>query len=302
MDFERFKEWALEDVSSRLPKDYEDAELYYEEVKKYGGNYTGLFLRKPGSTVSPTVNMEQFYGFYLNGAEKEELGCVMADMLQYHVIENDLDMDWINDYEKARGHFFLCLSNAEDNPGYLEGVPHLIKSDLALTCHIMSEIPGEGYIGTVVNDSLLEEYGISEDELFEEAFRSSASLMPVKAEFAKELFGDDEEREKDDPFYKMLIISNEKHYRGAAALFYPGVLEKAALDLGGSFYVLPSSVHEVLAIPADPVLDVSDLRELVVEANLMHVPKEEQLSDNVYYYDVSSGEFMRTEPEKERVH
>ena len=85
-------------------------------------------------------------------------------------------------------------------------------------------------------------------------------------------------------------------------MFYPGVLEKAALDLGGSFYVLPSSVHEVLAIPADPVLDVSDLRELVVEANLMHVPKEEQLSDNVYYYDVSSGEFMRTEPEKERVH
>ena len=38
MDFERFKEWALEDISSRLPKDYDDAELYYEEVKKYGGN------------------------------------------------------------------------------------------------------------------------------------------------------------------------------------------------------------------------------------------------------------------------
>jgi hypothetical protein len=302
MDFERFKEWAIEDISSRLPEDYNDAELYYQEVKKYGGCYTGLFLRKPGSIVSPTVNMEQFYGFYLNGAAKEELGSVMANMLQYHVMENDLDMDWVSEYEKAREHLFVCLSNAEANPAFLEGVPYMKNADLALTCHILSEIPGEGYVGTVVNDSLLEEYGIDRDELFSESLKNSALIMPEKVEFAKDLLGDIDGREREDPFYKMLIITNEKHYRGSAVLFYPGVMEKAAMMLEGSYYIIPSSVHEVLAIPADPVLDVSDLRELVVEANLMHVPKEEKLSDNVYYYDVSTGEFMLTEPEGERIH
>lgn len=302
MDFERFKEWAIEDISSRLPEDFEDAELYYEEVRKYGGSYTGLFLRKPGSAISPTVNMEQFYGFYLNGAEKEELSCVMADMLQYHVNENDIDMDWISEYDKAREHFFICLSNAENNSGYLEEVPHILKADLALTCHIMSEIPGEGYVGTVVNDSLIKEYGISKEKLFEDAFENSTVLMPLKLEFAREMFGDDREREEKDPFYKMLIISNERHFRGAAALFYPGVLEKVAIEMGGSYYILPSSVHELLAIPADPDLRVSDLQELVMEANLMHVPDEERLSDNVYYYDVNTGKFIKTESEKECFH
>ena len=33
MDFEKFKSWALEDVSSRLPEEYDGAELYFEEIK-----------------------------------------------------------------------------------------------------------------------------------------------------------------------------------------------------------------------------------------------------------------------------
>ena len=61
--------------------------------------------------------------------------------------------------------------------------------------------------------------------------------------------------------------------------------------------MLPSSVHEVLAIPADPSLKVTDLQQLVMEANLLHVPMDERLSDNVYYYDVCTGEFMKAEPE-----
>ena len=296
MDFERFKEWAIGDISSRLPSEFKDAELYFEEVKKYGGNYTGLFLKKPGSSVSPTVNMEQFYGFYLNGAEKEKLGRIMAEMLQYHVNENDLDMEWISEYDKAKDHFFICLSNAEGNPGYLEGVPHIIKTDLAITCHILSEIPGEGYIGTVVNDALLKDYGISEEKLFEDAFRSSADLMPLKMEFARDIYSEDGEIDEDDAFYNMLVISNEKHFRGSAALFYPGTMEKAAMVLGGSYYILPSSVHEVLAIPAESDIRVSDLQMLVMEANLMHVKIEERLSDSVYYYDANTGELIRTEP------
>lgn len=297
MDFEKFKEWAVEDITSRLPEGYEDAELRFEEVKKFGGNYTGLSLRKPGSDISPTVNMEQFYGFYLNGVEMEQLGCVMADMLQYHVDQNDIDMEWIADYETAREHFFLCLSNAENNPGYLNEAPHELKADLALTCHIMSEIPGEGYVGTLVNGSLMEEYSVDEDKLFKDAFENSMKIMPVRTEFARDVCGGESSRDKDDPFYSMMIISNERHFRGAAALFYPGVMETVALKLGGSFYVLPSSVHEVLAIPADPSLNVTDLQQLVMEANLLHVPMDERLSDNVYYYDVCTGEFMKAEPE-----
>ena len=299
MDFERFKEWALEDVSSRLPGEFEDAELYFEEVKKFGSRYTGLFLKKSGSVISPTVNMEQFYGFYLNGAAKEELASAMADMLQYHVIENDIDLDWITDYDKAKEHLFVCLSNAENDHGFLEETPHIRKSDLALTCHILSEIPEEGHIGTLVNDSLLEEYGIDEDQLFRDAIENSMKIMPSEVKFSRDIIDEKQGREEDDQFYDMMVISNKEHYRGSAVLFYPGVLERIALELKGSFYVIPSSIHEVLAIPASKFLDTFSLQQLIVETNLMYVPGDEKLSDNLYYYDAGSGEFMIAKAEEQ---
>ena len=124
--------------------------------------------------------------------------------------------------------------------------------------------------------------------------------MPSRIEFARELFEDDEER-VDDPFYHMMVISNEKHFRGSAALFYPGNLEKISMALGGNFYIIPSSVHEVLAIPDDPSIVVLYLQELVAEANLMYVSENERLSDSVYYYDANSGEVIRTEPGSDRL-
>jgi hypothetical protein len=295
MDFEKFKSWALEDVSSRLPEEYDGAELYFEEIKKFGGNYTGLSLRKPGSTVSPAVNMEQFYGYYLNGADTNELGRVMAEMLQYRFNNSVPDLDWICDYETASEHFFLCLSNAGCNPDFFENAPHWKRSDLVLTCHVMSEIPGEGYIGTVVNYSLFEDYDVDEDRLFEDAVKNSIRMMPPKLEFARDLYDDEVEREEDDPFYDLMVVSNEKHFRGAAVLFYPGVMEEIAMKLGGDYYIIPSSVHEVLAIPADPSLSVDYLNQLVTEANLLHVPENERLSDGVYLYEESSGTFKKAE-------
>ena len=164
-----------------------------------------------------------------------------------------------------------------------------------LTCHVMSEIPGEGYIGTVVNYSLFEDYDVDEDRLFEDAVKNSIRMMPPKLEFARDLYDDEVEREEDDPFYDLMVVSNEKHFRGAAVLFYPGVMEEIAMKLGGDFYIIPSSVHEVLAIPADPSLSVDYLNQLVTEANLLHVPENERLSDGVYLYEESSGTFKKAE-------
>lgn len=65
------------------------------------------------------------------------------------------------------------------------------------------------------------------------------------------------------------------------------------MKLGGSYYVIPSSIHEVLAIPAAPDVEVDSLNRLVMEANLLHVPENEQLSDGVYLYDGSTGKLSK---------
>ena len=53
------------------------------------------------------------------------------------------------------------------------------------------------------------------------------------------------------------------------------------------YYVLPSSVHEVLIVPAEYVRNRQMLDEMVREVNQVCVEEEEILSDHAYYYDRS---------------
>lgn len=293
MDFERFKEWAKEEIASRISLDLEEDDLVLENVSKIGRSYTGLTVRTKDTIMSPTVDLDAFYDMYSGGVNADTIARLMTRMIEDHMPDKDIDMEWLSDYESVRSKLIVCLSNAESNSALLKDVPHIIIEDLALTCHIIYELPGEGKVGAVVSNHMLEDYGIDREELFADAFDSSMKLLPLQLGYVRDMVEGGETCGDDNPFSKLLIVSNDKGFRGAACLFYPGTAEKIACEMEGSFYVLPSSIHEVLIIPASPPSDVEDLELMVMEANLLHVPPEERLSDNVYLYDVSSGKFMR---------
>ena len=61
------------------------------------------------------------------------------------------------------------------------------------------------------------------------------------------------------------------------------LLESFAGLCGCNWYILPSSVHEVLLTP-DKGVPPQDLRRIVQEVNREQVDEAEQLSDEVYYY------------------
>ena len=59
--------------------------------------------------------------------------------------------------------------------------------------------------------------------------------------------------------------------------------------VGEKFYVLPSSVHELLVVPSNIGMDVGQLKEMVTSINASEVALEERLSDNVYRYSTEKG-------------
>ena len=83
----------------------------------------------------------------------------------------------------------------------------------------------------------------------------------------------------------MYLISNTASIHGAAAVLYPSVLSALAKRLDGSFYLLPSSIHEFIAVPFKREYAPEELREIVREVNESQVEEEEYLSDQIYYYD-----------------
>ena len=59
--------------------------------------------------------------------------------------------------------------------------------------------------------------------------------------------------------------------------------------IGSDFYVLPSSVHELLLVRNDAGVDPAYLRQMVREVNAAEVQESEQLSDNIYTWSADAG-------------
>ena len=83
----------------------------------------------------------------------------------------------------------------------------------------------------------------------------------------------------------MCFVTCENEY-GASALFYPEFLEQVAKRFRGKFFILPSSIHELILVP-DYGEDVKGLKEIVsdVNDNSDAVTEEDFLSNSVYHYD-----------------
>ena len=81
------------------------------------------------------------------------------------------------------------------------------------------------------------------------------------------------------------MLSNHLRSFGAAAVLYPGRLEEVGSYLGEDFYVLPSSVHEMIVVRKSAASGKDFLSAMVTEINMTQVDREEVLSNQAYYYD-----------------
>ena len=128
------------------------------------------------------------------------------------------------------------------------------------------------------------------------ALSELANDIPEKAEGAENLFA--EKRRKRD---RMYVLSNRLRSYGAACAAYPYVLKMIGQILKKDYYILPSSVHEVVIVPYSDEFDLCELDEMVKEINDTQLDEEDVLSDHAYFVDHRSGKvFADLDGEKRR--
>ena len=73
---------------------------------------------------------------------------------------------------------------------------------------------------------------------------------------------------------------------GAALILLPDILEQIGEKAGMDYFIIPSSIHELLVTRDDGLVTAKMLKELVYEGNRTDgiIKPEDVLSDNVYFY------------------
>jgi hypothetical protein len=135
-----------------------------------------------------------------------------------------------------------------------------------------------------VTEGILEQYGVTEDELYKAALESAKEITPVICksmyDTLVEMMGEEAKMfiPQDDNYDKMYVLSNKQKVNGASAILYAENLPFK------DFYMLPSSRHEVLLVSMECGMSESALSAMVKEVNATEVSAEDRLSDNAYCY------------------
>lgn len=275
----------------------------------------GVCALEQGMNIAPTVYLNDFLSGYEEGETFGEIIRKIVEIIENNKVAKQLDVNFFMDYEQVKKKLVLRLINREKNVELLKQVPYLKFEDLAIVCHcvMITEEIGNGSI--LIYKQHLENWNITEDTLFHDAFKNSPAIEPYSilrvSEMMKNILRDNVREQMDeicdgDSAYKeellentleammmeieekhipMSVLTNSRRYYGAASLVYPGVLETIGEMLQDDFYILPSSVHEVIFLGKSEGMEVATLNDMIEEVNRTQVEEEDWLADHAYYYD-----------------
>lgn len=148
----------------------------------------------------------------------------------------------------------------------------------------------------LITNDLLKMWGVGKGELKEEILnRLESTCFQIKSltEVLKERMESLEQEMCDylidDIESPLYVMSNTQRLYGATGIVRVDVINKFAAKVKDDLYILPSSVHELILLPAKKACSVAELRELVKSVNENEVDREEWLSDNVYFFSRERG-------------
>ena len=179
----------------------------------------------------------------------------------------ELRTAWLKDYSQVKDHLFIRVTDAKESEAFLRMSPHKEVDGLAISYHIAFEGLHGVEASTPVSYKMMEMYGVTAEQLHADALESTQHLYPVKyssmTEVLQQMMGIEPEMaaEMIPPMEgpQLMVLTNAQGFQGAAAMFYPGQLDAIAEQMGTDFFVLPSSVHEVLILPDDGSQDLDSL-------------------------------------------
>ncbi len=262
-----------------------------KEIRKNNGVVLqGLLILTPGQSVTPTIYLNTFLDIYESGVSFAEVTRKLIAIYRKDTPKTEVDMNFFRSFGRVKDRICYRLVGTRGNEDLLSKVPHIEFLDLALCFYYayQSEALGEGTI--LIHDSHVEMWETSTAELLGLAKENTPRLFPWTCCSLNDVLQEMTEegayaREGIVRNVPMSVLSNQKKLHGAVCMIYPGVLEELALRMKGNFFILPSSVHEMILLADTGIGETENLKKMVMEINSTQVAPEEILSDSLYYYD-----------------
>lgn len=304
MEFHDFQQKLMDDLWSHYEGQNRAISFDSRPVPKLQGeSYYAIIAYNESNRVGVSVNASALHDKLLKGASydnllQEAISQVEDDFQKMPVVS----AEDLTEYARIRTKLSVQLLPQAGNEGTLGQIPHKNVEDMAVVYRAILSEDDEGRATVLINNDMLNMFGVTPEQLHEDAIAASMEQHPAifrnMNEILSDMIGIDPTMLPPSPLH---CASTADKFMGAGVILYPGFLDMAAEQMGENFYVLPSSIHEVLAISDSHVDSYHDLENMVREINQNEVAPADQLSQNVYHYDAEAKVFELASKYEDRI-
>lgn len=284
---------------------YKDEMICYKEAEEYPQT-TGdrlLIKRQQGEGVYEVcaLYIRDMYEAYQKGWTMEmiikEIQQRLDAVSKSECFEKSKNLQ---NYEAIKDDLFIRLMNVVKHRDELKTGVFRMIGDIALVLYArLGDLDGCS-ASVQIKKQFLEKWEKDEQNVFNDALLNTYFISPPRVYFwEKMIYNMEYEGEN---FMNLLFeqqlkrdaigncLSTTIRTNGAVAVFLPGVAQRLGELLGGNFYMVFTSIHEVM-IHYEGSANLKNLKMVLAETVQETTPEEDFLTYYVYYYNVETGKF-----------
>ena len=285
------KELFFEKIREYVSNYYEGrAKVSVHDVRKNNGTIRhGLCVTLSDSNCGPTVYLDEAYDKYNEGECIEDIAEALVETFDTYAVSSEVDLSFFGDFDKVREAVCFKLISSEKNAELLKEIPNRKFSDLSVVYYVSLDFMSiSGSI--MIKNEHIDMWDVTEEDLYEAAMdntprKLTASFIPMEEMLSSMMQGAGADLlPRNSGIY---VATNDKKIFGSSVILYPGFLKEVHEYIGENYYILPSSIHELIIMKESVMKDEAAMGGIVRSVNDSCVSMEDYLSDSVYYYDLS---------------
>lgn len=247
-----------------------------------------LFIENTDSCISQAIPLGDFFKKYTAGGSLSEICASITAAYKMIRLHEDSLLESLLNYSTAEASICYRLANLANICRRSVPVPYIPFLDLAIVFYV--PYAKDGWFTTVtITDSLMQSLGISNArKLYAVAHKNTCRFFPARMEPMASLLRDfppEQDIADEAESLPLFVASNHTRMHGASVILYNGLLKASADMFKDNLILLPSSIHEMLFLPASTCDRHEYLKEMVSHVNRTELDVDDILSDNVYYYE-----------------
>lgn len=303
MDYEQFKATFAEDLKTNLQKQEIEVDVSEHYIEKLNDSYDALSVTPKGSSIGVNANLDEIFHAVERGRDYREVLSGVTESLKgsfEHMPK--LQVSDLTNYAEMKNKLAMEVVSAERNAGMLQNVPHEQMEDIAVVYRLVLDSSKDASSTVLVTNDLMDKFGITHEQLHNDAMKNAPLIRPAEIKGMEETLNEMQGGPvlEPDPDEILFVAGVPDQNHGAAVIAYPNFFEDAAEKLGGDYFIIPSSIHEVLLVKDTGEMNARDLAAMIREVNATEVAPEDVLTDHAYHYDSKEHIFESADKFEER--